>query len=87
MIPYILIYVNLIKSSFSSISTKREYAPSLCFSVFIFVVFSIISHVVIYPTFLIYMLFWGYISGLMRIDKSKYNIYRQQQSSIGIKTA
>lgn len=63
LIPYLFLHIRLYKLCLESVKQKQEYAPTLCFSAFIFLVFSMISHVILYPTYLITTLTWGVTLG------------------------
>lgn len=68
---YVSFVLSLIKLYFKMVRIKHEYAPAMAASLAIFFVNSMVSHILIYPKFLITLsLFWGFIVSV--ISNVKY---------------
>ena len=68
---YVSFVVSLIKLCLKMIRTRHEYAPAMAASLAIFFVNSMVSHILIYPKFLMTLtLFWGFIVSV--ISNVKY---------------
>lgn len=60
---YLCIHYFLIKKLYYLIKIRSEFAPSYLFSYFQFLLLSILSHIIIYPYFILMCIYWGYING------------------------
>ena len=59
---YTIFIISLIKMCRKMIKNKHEYAPAMSASIAILLVNSMVSHIIIYPSYLIiFSLFWGFI--------------------------
>lgn len=62
LILYVSLYVKLFKFCRSLIKNKHEYAPAMAASLAIFFVNSMVSHILIYPNYLLlFTFFWGFV--------------------------
>ena len=61
---YIFLHYQLIKNSLRLIKQKSYFAAPFSVSYILFIVLSMISHVVIYPYFFILTAFWGMVLGI-----------------------
>ena len=69
-ILYILLHIRLIQQIFTSLRIKDERAPIMAFTYVIFIILSMISHVIIYPWAALIAVSWG----LMSTPKIERNI-------------
>lgn len=61
-ILYLLLYIELIKLCKRMVRDNNEYAPAMGASIAMFFMNSMVSHILIYPKYLIlFSLFWGFI--------------------------
>lgn len=67
-IPYLLLHYTLLKKSLLLIRNKSLYGCSMMSSYVIFFVFSMTSHVIIYMTFSLFTMVWGYILGKANLN-------------------
>ena len=63
-IGYVFLHFQLIKNSIRLIKQKSQFAAPFSVSYILFIVLSMISHVVIYPYFFILTAFWGMVLGI-----------------------
>ena len=71
---YLSVYIYMIKLLFSQIKQKSRYAPPLAFSLSVFIVLSLVSHIVKYPIRLIeFSIVWGCLLGLISREKDIIN--------------
>ena len=69
---YILLYIELIRYCGTMIKNRHPYAPAMGASIAIFFVNSMVSHILIYPRYLmLFSLFWGFIVSVTKIDNIK----------------
>ena len=59
LIPYLLIHIHLIKQICKSIKEQDKCAPIMSFTYVIFIVLSMISHVIVYPWAVLIAMTWG----------------------------
>ena len=59
LIPYLLIHIHLIKQICKSIKDQDKRAPIMSFTYVIFIVLSMISHVIVYPWAVLIAMTWG----------------------------
>jgi O-antigen ligase len=63
LILYVLLYVSLIRLCLYLIRIKHSYAPAMAASIAMFFLNSMVSHIIIYPWYLIpFAMFWGYVT-------------------------
>jgi hypothetical protein len=67
----LLIFFKLISWNYKTIIGKFKYANVLTYSVCAFMVLTMISHVVIYSLFFIFVLIWGALLAIFFIDQKK----------------
>jgi hypothetical protein len=63
-IGYVFLHFHLIKNTIRLIKQKSHFAAPFSSSYILFIVLSMISHVVIYPYFFILTAFWGMVIGI-----------------------
>ena len=67
---YLSVYISLIKLLFLQVKQKSKYAPPLAFSLSVFLVLSLVSHIIKYPVRLIeFSIVWGCLLGLISRNK------------------
>ena len=69
-IPYIFLHIRLIRQIFASIRIRDDRASIMAFTYVIFIILSMISHVIVYPWAALIALSWG----LMSAPKLEQNI-------------
>ena len=69
-IPYIFLHIRLIRQIFASIRIRDDCASIMAFTYVIFIILSMISHVIVYPWAALIALSWG----LMSAPKLEQNI-------------
>lgn len=81
-ILYIYFIGSLIKLCFKLIRLRHEYAPAMAASLAIFFVNSLVSHILIYPKFLMtFALFWGFIVSVTKnLKNSNINNKRTNEN-------
>lgn len=74
LIVYVSFISSIIKMNYNMIKNAHEYAPAMGCSTAIFLINSMVSHIIIYPWYLMeFSLFWGFMVYSRR--KSTYNKY------------
>jgi O-antigen ligase len=69
LVLYILLHVSLLTKTIRLIRSKSPYASALAVSYAVFLVASMVSHLIIYPTYFVYIVaLWGTIEGLEQRD-------------------
>ena len=64
---YIVFFVELIKTALNMVRQRNPYAPAMAASITIFFVNSMVSHILIYPKYLIlFSLFWGFMASCLK---------------------
>ncbi len=63
-IGYVFLHFQLIKNSIRFIKQKSHFAAPFSVSYILFIVLSLISHVIIYPYFFMLTAFWGMVLGI-----------------------
>ena len=61
---YICLHISIIKIAINLIKHESRYAAPFMISYVQFLVFSLISHIIIYPYFILLTMFWGVITGI-----------------------
>ena len=73
LIAYIILHIKLYKKSVELVKSKSKYAAAFIFSVVVFELNSMVSHIIIYPYHaMIFAFVWGCILGM----KKKNNLLR-----------
>ncbi|MDT8421236.1 MAG: O-antigen ligase family protein [Desulfuromonadales bacterium] len=66
---YLIFHFSILVKSLSFIKTKKTYASAFFISYLIFLFLSFLSHLIIYPTYFIYLsFFWGSVLGINNRD-------------------
>ena len=67
-IPYLFLHIRLIQQIFMSLKIKDDRTPIMAFTYVIFIILSMISHVIVYPWVMLIALPWGLMAA-PKLDK------------------
>jgi O-antigen ligase len=83
-----LFHVSLVRNTLKLIRERSRYGPPMAVSYVLFLVMTMTSHLILYPTYLSYLMaFWGLIFALQQQEISKGNIYKTKRTVYATGTA
>ena len=78
---YLWLHIFLLRYSIRLIWQKSPFAAPMVVSCSIFFVFSMVSHVIIYPNFSVFAMFWGMLLGVINKNK-KASLYENRNFNV-----
>jgi hypothetical protein len=67
---YLILHIRLIKMTLRLIKTRSFLAPAMAMSYVIMIILSMISHIIIYPWYCLFALYWGITVGIEQRELS-----------------